>query len=215
MSSNYRKKHYCCPHCCSDPCCCHLKGPRGFRGPAGVTGPTGLTGRVGPAGATGPTGATGATGDIGPTGPTGPVPFSAFRARGINTQTITAFDQVIFPNELYDLAGEYDPTQSIFVATEDGVYQFTTNLAITAQQDSFFVINLIVDDNLSDPQSSFLFQFYEPPSIQQVQSFVLTSSMFLTTGRNVRVRVDSFTTGVFQVVGFFSYFEGARFPSPT
>ncbi|MFP7224859.1 hypothetical protein SFC42_17415 [Priestia filamentosa] len=83
MSSNYRRKRYCCPHCYLDPCCCHLKGPRGFRGPEGEqgpqgpTGPTGATGNIGPIGPTGstggigPTGPTGATGDVGPTGPTG------------------------------------------------------------------------------------------------------------------------------------------------
>jgi hypothetical protein len=223
LSSNYRRKRYCCPHCCSNPCCCHLKGPRGFRGPAGEQGPqgpqgpTGTTGNIGPIGPTGatgdigPTGPTGATGDIGPTGPTGPVPISAFRASKNSNQIIPSatLTLITFENEIFDLTSDYSPATSTFTASESGVYSFSFSLRMVTTLNTAIDFFISVNNSLINPQTSSLRQVADTTE----ESYTLSTIVFLQPNDTVNVQVFFPNGGLISGSPEQTHFEGARFPS--
>jgi hypothetical protein len=131
LSSYHRRKRYSCPHCCTDPCRCHLQGPRGFRGPVGSTGATGPLGPTGPQGLEGPIGPTGPTGAPGVTGPTGGVTLAFGSLRGDE-----AFRPVLFGSNIdFSIAGPSlntipDPTTNNITLLDSGVYEISASLEI-------------------------------------------------------------------------------------
>ncbi|MFP7414343.1 hypothetical protein [Priestia filamentosa] len=203
MSSNYRRKRYCCPHCCLNPCCCHLKGPRGFRGPEGEQGPQGPTG---------PTGATGNIGPIGPTGATGPpgpgAIESAFRANKNIVEEYTAFNTVIvtFTDEQFDFGNEYDNV-STFIPNQDGVYSIVSNVLFRSNSIPFIVeLDVLVNGNVvaSDIRSESSFNI-TAPNVATIYG--------LTAGDVVNIRFFSNTSGLFDPSNpELQHFAAARFP---
>ncbi|WP_242490739.1 hypothetical protein [Priestia endophytica] len=186
--SSYHRRNRCCSHCCSDPCCCHLRGPRGFRGPAGVTGPTG---GVGPAGATGPTGATGATGDIGPTGPTGTTGTTGALAFGSLYGDFIFIPVTSGGNVDFTIAGPSfntlpDPITNTITVINAGIYTITADVVVFGGGLSF---NISRNGIPIDPESRFL----SNTAAGQIVTIGKTIQVVLNAGDIISLVIDGFS----------------------
>ncbi|MES9738848.1 hypothetical protein ABWK46_16160, partial [Peribacillus frigoritolerans] len=84
-------------------------------------------------------------------GPPGPVPQSAFRAEILGAQPITqSITRVLFPTPIFDLNGEYDPVNSVFVPNQSGVYSIVAGVLPTPDTptiDQRFTLIISVNGN--------------------------------------------------------------------
>ncbi|RJS62793.1 exosporium leader peptide [Priestia filamentosa] len=199
--SSYRKRNYSlCSHCCSNPCCCHLRGPRGFRGPVGPTGPqgpTGATGATGNIGLAGPTGATGSTGDIGPPGPTGATgatgPLGLLVFGSIYQTPDQANGAVTGQNINFDVPGPFngvtpDPLNNSIIVNTAGVYTITFNTVITGIAPTFNTNLRFTVNNVPIPLTRIGLTDSPDTFITVTQS--MTVQQQLNGGDQIRVRFD-------------------------
>ena len=188
-------------------------GPAGPTGPIGVTGPIGPTGPLGLSGPTGPTGARGATGPVGPTGPlglsgpTGPTGVTgAIGPTGANgSGTPSGSNGQI----QYNASGVFGASPNL---TFDGTSLRFTSLSVDTRTALQFVTpqmygavgNGIADDTvaLSNALNSgypvCLFGRFRITSqiTVNLNSSVVTSSVFGSGGWSSRIILDSATAGI-------------------
>jgi Collagen triple helix repeat (20 copies) len=181
--SSYRKRNYrLCSHCCSNPCCCPIQGPRGFRGPIGPTGATGATGPTGLMGLIGPTGPTGATGATGPPGLLvfGSIYQTPNQANGAVTGQNINFDvpgpsNGVTPDSL---------TNSITVNVA-GVYTITFNTVIVGLAPTFTTNLRFTVNNVPIPLTRIALTDFPDPFLRVTQS--MTVQQQLSAGDQIRV----------------------------
>ncbi|WP_336975118.1 C1q-like domain-containing protein [Bacillus thuringiensis] len=143
---------------------------------------------------------------------------SAFRALKNIPQNIAASTstKVLFQNEEFDLANEYNPNTSTFVPTEKGVYSITATVTFNTTQVNrnavvFIRVNgaqLLMGDN----------EFYGA-NLGAFQAVTVTGILQLNPGDQVDVIAFSNVGGTIAAnnpnAATYTHFEAARFPSPT
>ena len=144
---------------------------------------------------------------------------SAFRARNTVNQNVPAntFVKVLFQNEQFDLANEYNPVTSIFTPKTRGVYSVLGN--ITFSPNDFNVnyrarVEIRVNGN---PAIAIDNDFFGT-GVFFNNDVSVTTILQLEAGDLVEVFAESSIAGVIvqNVNGVNTvHFEAARFPSPT
>ncbi|OTY03729.1 MULTISPECIES: ABC transporter permease [Bacillus cereus group] len=140
---------------------------------------------------------------------------SAFRAVSTVNQNVPAntFVKVLFQNEQFDLANEYNPATSIFIPKTRGVYSVIGTIA-------FIPNNLNVNYRArveirvnGNPAIAIDNDFFGPINFANVVA--VSSIIQLNAGDVVEVFAQSSVAGVISTVENSTHFEAARFPSPT
>ena len=140
---------------------------------------------------------------------------STFRARNTVNQNVPAntFVKVLFQNEQFDLANEYNPATSIFMPKTKGVYSIIgtigffpndTNLNYRAR------VEIRVNGNAAIAIDN---DFFGPIGFGNVVS--VSTIIQLNAGDTVEIYAQSSIDGVLSPLEDGSHFEAARFPSPT
>ncbi|MDX8363385.1 hypothetical protein [Cytobacillus sp. IB215316] len=167
-------------------------------------GPQGLPGKQGPQGPQGPMGTPGLSD-----------PQSAFRAEN-NTadQDITGTVSVFmnYPNEIFDLNNEYDPSTSTFTPSQSGVYSICAN------------VNFIPDDPAINHSTNMDILVNASRVARTSSAYLggvivnhpsnLCTIVQLQAGDIVEVTFRSSVDGIIVSSGEGTNFEAARFPSP-
>ena len=139
---------------------------------------------------------------------------SAFRAVSTVNQNVPAntFVKVLFQNEQFDLANEYNPATSIFIPKTRGVYSVIGTIA-------FIPNNLNVNYRArveirvnGNPAIAIDNDFFGPINFANVVA--VSSIIQLNAGDIVEVFAQSSVAGVISNVENSTHFEAARFPSP-
>ncbi|WP_166704320.1 C1q-like domain-containing protein [Bacillus albus] len=139
---------------------------------------------------------------------------SAFRARNTVEQTVPAntFVKVLFQNEQFDLANEYDPATSIFMPKTKGVYSILGTIGFFPNDPSLNYrarVEIRVNGNAAIAIDN---DFFGPISFGNVVS--VSAIIQLNEGDQVEVYAQSSIDGVLSPSEDGSHFEAARFPSP-
>ncbi|KFM98935.1 ABC transporter permease [Bacillus clarus] len=140
---------------------------------------------------------------------------SAFRARNTMTQNVpvNTFVKVLFQNEQFDLANEYNPATSIFSPRTRGVYSVlgtigflpnNTNLNYRAR------VEIRVNGNFAIAIDN---DFFGPINFGNVVN--VSTILQLEAGDQVEIFAQSSIAGVIDTSAGVTHFEAARFPSPT
>jgi hypothetical protein len=140
---------------------------------------------------------------------------SAFRAinpTSIPVPTANTHVKVLFPNEQFDLANEYNPMTSTFTAKTDGVYSFVSGVIFQATDSDVdyqvtlqFIINGSGDVDVNTDFTGFDATFSAALQVSDI--------LQLKAGDRVEVLVLSTTPGII-LADNRNFFAGARFPSP-
>ncbi|MCQ6357693.1 MULTISPECIES: ABC transporter permease [Bacillus] len=142
---------------------------------------------------------------------------SAFRAVSTVDQNVTAntFVKVLFPNEQFDLANEYNPVTSEFIPKTRGVYSIIGTISF-APNDSNTNYRARVEIRVNDnPAIAIDNDFFGPPNFANVVA--VSTILQLHAGDVVEIFAESDVDGLIiqNDPGFIStHFEAARFPSP-
>ncbi|MCU5680340.1 ABC transporter permease [Bacillus wiedmannii] len=140
---------------------------------------------------------------------------SAFRARNTVNQTVPAntFVKVLFQNEQFDLANEYNPVTSIFIPKTRGVYSIIGTIGFFPNDPSLNYrarVEIRVNGNAAIAIDN---DFFGPIGFGNVVS--VSTIIQLNEGDQVEVYAQSSIDGVLSTSEDGSHFEAARFPSPT
>lgn len=139
---------------------------------------------------------------------------SAFRAINTVNQNVPAntFVKVLFQDEQFDLANEYNPVTSIFIPKTRGVYSVIGTIA-------FIPNNLNVNYRArveirvnGNPAIAIDNDFFGPINFANVVA--VSSILQLHAGDSVEIFAQSSVAGVISNVEDSTHFETARFPSP-
>ncbi|KXY80401.1 ABC transporter permease [Bacillus anthracis] len=139
---------------------------------------------------------------------------SAFRARNTVNQPVPAntFVKVLFQNEQFDLANEYNPTTSIFIPKTKGVYSVIGTIGFFPNDSSLNYrarVEIRVNGNAAIAIDN---DFFGPIGFGNVVS--VSTIIQLHAGDQVEVYAQSSIDGVLSPSEDGSHFEAARFPSP-
>ncbi|PHF01739.1 ABC transporter permease [Bacillus wiedmannii] len=140
---------------------------------------------------------------------------SAFRARNTVDQTVPAntFVKVLFQNEQFDLANEYNPATSIFIPKTRGVYSVIGKIAFAPDNTNLNYrarVEIRVNGN---PAIAIDNDFFGP--INFINAVAVSSIIQLNAGDVVEIFAQSSIVGVISAAEDGAHFEAARFPSPT
>ncbi|WP_430476840.1 C1q-like domain-containing protein [Bacillus cereus] len=143
------------------------------------------------------------------------VRVSAFRARNTVNQTVPAntFVKVLFQNEQFDLANEYNPVTSIFIPKTRGVYSIIGTIGFFPNDINLNYrarVEIRVNGNAAIAIDN---DFFGPISFGNVVS--VSTIVQLNEGDQVEVYAQSSIDGVISPSEDGAHFEAARFPSPT
>jgi hypothetical protein len=141
---------------------------------------------------------------------------SAFRAVNTATSipfpTANTFGKVLFSNEQFDLANEYNPAASTFVANTAGVYSFTSAIIFSPNNPNVdYEVQLAFSVNGSSPDVEVDYTGFNAAFFNVVE---VNDIFRLNAGDRVEVIASSTTPGSI-VASNLVRFAGARFPSPT
>lgn len=139
---------------------------------------------------------------------------SAFRARNTVDQTVPAntFVKVLFQNEQFDLANEYNPATSIFIPKTRGVYSVIGTIAfIPNNLNTNYRARVEIRVN-GNPAIAIDNDFFGPINFANIVT--VSSIIQLNAGDVVEVFAQSSVAGVISTVENSTHFEAARFPSP-
>ncbi|GAB6430860.1 hypothetical protein bcgnr5390_01590 [Bacillus luti] len=139
---------------------------------------------------------------------------SAFRAIKTGIQNIPAdtFVKVLFQNEQFDLANEYNPATSIFIPKTKGVYSVIGTIAFIPNNINVNYrarVEIRVNGN---PAIAIDNDFFGPINFANVVA--VSSIIQLNAGDLVEIFAQSSVAGVISNVENSTHFEAARFPSP-
>ncbi|GLV65622.1 hypothetical protein Bmyc01_42910 [Bacillus mycoides] len=139
---------------------------------------------------------------------------SAFRARNMLDQNVPAntFVKVLFQNEQFDLANEYNPAISIFIPKTRGVYSVIGKIAFAPNNTNLNYrarVEIRVNGN---PAIAIDNDFFGP--INFTNAVAVSSIIQLNAGDLVEVFAQSSKAGVISAAEDGAHFEAARFPSP-
>jgi len=140
---------------------------------------------------------------------------SAFRAVSTVNQNVPAntFVKVLFQNEQFDLANEYNPATSIFIPKTRGVYSVIGTIAfIPNNLNTNYRARVEIRVN-GNPAIAIDNDFFGPINFANVVA--VSSIIQLNAGDVVEVFAQSSVAGVISTVENSTHFEAARFPSPT
>ncbi|PEM86825.1 ABC transporter permease [Bacillus wiedmannii] len=140
---------------------------------------------------------------------------SAFRAVSTVNQNVPAntFVKVLFQNEQFDLANEYNPATSIFIPKTRGVYSVIGTIAFIPNNLNTNYrarVEIRVNGNSAIAIDN---DFFGPINFANVVA--VSSIIQLNAGDVVEVFAQSSVAGVISTVENSTHFEAARFPSPT
>ncbi|MED2186499.1 MULTISPECIES: ABC transporter permease [Bacillus cereus group] len=139
---------------------------------------------------------------------------SAFRAVSTVNQNVPAntFVKVLFQNEQFDLANEYNPATSIFIPKTRGVYSVIGTIAfIPNNLNANYRARVEIRVN-GNPAIAIDNDFFGPINFANVVA--VSSIIQLNAGDVVEVFAQSSVAGVISTVENSTHFEAARFPSP-
>ncbi|OQR56390.1 ABC transporter permease [Bacillus sp. CDB3] len=142
---------------------------------------------------------------------------SAFRAVSTVNQNVTAntFVKVLFQDEQFDLANEYNPTTSDFIPETRGVYSVIGTISF-APNDSNANYRARVEIRINgNPAIAIDNDFFGPSNFANVVA--VSTILELHAGDVVEIFAESDVDGLIiqNDPGFIStHFEAARFPSP-
>ncbi|WP_439022677.1 ABC transporter permease [Bacillus thuringiensis] len=139
---------------------------------------------------------------------------SAFRAIKTGIQNVPAdtFVKVLFQNEQFDLANEYNPATSIFIPKTRGVYSVIGTIAFIPNNINVNYrarVEIRVNGN---PAIAIDNDFFGPINFANV--IAVSSIIQLNAGDLVEIFAQSSVAGVISNVENSTHFEAARFPSP-
>ncbi|MDH4421823.1 MULTISPECIES: ABC transporter permease [Bacillus] len=139
---------------------------------------------------------------------------SAFRAIKTGSQNVPAdtFVKVLFQNEQFDLANEYNPATSIFIPKTRGVYSVIGTIAFIPNNINVNYrarVEIRVNGN---PAIAIDNDFFGPINFANVVA--VSSIIQLNAGDLVEIFAQSSAAGVISNVENSTHFEAARFPSP-
>jgi len=140
---------------------------------------------------------------------------SAFRAVSTVNQNVPAntFVKVLFQNEQFDLANEYNLATSIFIPKTRGVYSVIGTIAfIPNNLNTNYRARVEIRVN-GNPAIAIDNDFFGPINFANVVA--VSSIIQLNAGDVVEVFAQSSVAGVISTVENSTHFEAARFPSPT
>ncbi|OJD87360.1 ABC transporter permease [Bacillus cereus] len=140
---------------------------------------------------------------------------SAFRARNTVNQNVPAntFVKVLFQNEQFDLANEYNPATSIFMPKTKGVYSIIGTIGFFPNDPTLNYrarVEIRVNGNAAIAIDN---DFFGPISFGNVVS--VSTIVQLNAGDEVEIYAQSSIDGVLSPLEDGAHFEAARFPSPT
>ncbi|WP_406620928.1 C1q-like domain-containing protein [Bacillus atrophaeus] len=144
-------------------------------------------------------------------GPANNQPISAFRAVNSTAQSLpaNAASGVLFQNEQFDLANEYNPNTSTFTPRTTGVYSLIASVEFqtTAIVDFTFEVVFLVNQDVVGGDNEF--RGGALPAIVTINDILQ-----LNAGDTVTVAMRSTAAGAVQV-STSTHFAAARLPSPT
>ncbi|KFM99971.1 hypothetical protein D0U04_07780 [Bacillus clarus] len=133
---------------------------------------------------------------------------SAFKATQNTFQPLIANEptRILFPAEIFDINNEYDPSTSIFVPRQNGIYTFDTSIAFSPTSASSYSIILDIRVNGSSVSGN------EQSGLSNQGLIVKTSTIVqLQAGDRVDVFAEvGSTNGTIIGSPRLTYFEGAR-----
>ncbi|MED2711436.1 hypothetical protein, partial [Bacillus toyonensis] len=140
---------------------------------------------------------------------------SAFRAVNTVNQPILANTsvKVLFQNEQFDLANEYNPVTSTFMPKTRGVYSVLGNITFSPNDINVNYrarVEIRVNGNTAIAIDN---DFFGPIGFGNVVS--VSTIIQLNAGDIVEIYAQSSIDGVLSPLEDGSHFEAARFPSPT
>ncbi|MBC6973459.1 ABC transporter permease [Bacillus sp. Xin] len=139
---------------------------------------------------------------------------SAFRAVNTVNQNLPAntFIKVLFQNEQFDLANEYNPATSIFIPKTRGVYSVIAKIGFFPNDTNLNYrarVEIRVNGNAAIAIDN---DFFGPINFGNAVS--VSTIIQLEVGDQVEVFAQSSIAGVISIAEDRSHFEAARFPSP-
>ncbi|MGZ9586173.1 C1q-like domain-containing protein [Paenibacillus marinisediminis] len=142
---------------------------------------------------------------------------SAFRAVGVANQPVPANTnvKVLFPEEQFDLANEYNPVTSTFTPRHNGVYLISGTVSFNPNNHAVNYRVLVAIRVNGDPYVAADNDFFGPSNNNNVVN--VSTILNLKAGDHVDIIVNSGIAGEVapNIPGVTStHFEGARFPSP-
>ncbi|MCM3541182.1 C1q-like domain-containing protein [Priestia endophytica] len=143
----------------------------------------------------------------------GTIRLSAFRAIN-NTANqplpANAAIQVLFQNEQFDLANEYNPNISTFIPQTDGVYSLTASVEFQQNISGEFTLEMVflINSDVIEERTSKTFTGSIPGIL------TTTEVLQLNDGDQVQVAMRSTAAGAI-LASPSTYFAAARVPSPT
>lgn len=148
---------------------------------------------------------------------------SAFRAIGASNSIVTitktdSLTKIPFPDVQFDLCGEYDPVNSVFIPRTSGVYSINSFIAVNPLNTSVnYAIALIimVNDKLT-PNTPIDNDFFGT-KVARTNGTAVSAILNLKAGDRVEIFATASTPGFIESLSFESTasFEAARFPSPS
>ncbi|MES9690140.1 ABC transporter permease [Bacillus toyonensis] len=140
---------------------------------------------------------------------------SAFRARNTVNQNVPAntFVKVLFQNEQFDLANEYNPATSTFSPRTRGVYSVLGTIGFLPNNPNLNYrarVEIRVNGN---PAIAIDNDFFGPINFVNVVN--VSTILQLEAGDRVEIFAQSSIAGIIDASEDGAHFEAARFPSPT
>lgn len=144
---------------------------------------------------------------------------SAFKATATQDVPVNTFiTKVFFPNEIFDLADEYDPTTSIFTPKQSGVYTITASVNFVKNPEFFAntsdtAIIIRVNNQSVDLEDDFVLNLANQSSSQVTQ---VSDVLLLNAGDQVEVFfAPAFFGASGEILGNVgTSFSAGRLPSP-
>lgn len=140
--------------------------------------------------------------------------YAGFRAENstiyIPVVVPSSYLKVFYWTEQFDLANEYDPTTSIFTASTNGVYSFSSAIQFVPNSpvDHQVAARFIINGNIETVAIEFTAATASNRSIIEISDI-----LHLNAGDTVEVYFASSVPGVVSSVN--NHFAAARFPSPS
>ncbi len=141
---------------------------------------------------------------------------SAFKA--VNETTAQSVGpnpvQIEYPDEIFDLNNEYNPSTSTFTPKQDGVYSIIASIGFLPNNSKKYSVRIFIVVN-GDPVAADN-DFMHLPIVNLVN---VSTILKLSEGDEVQVSAQATTNGntvpePLENTVHFTHFEAARFPSP-
>ncbi|WP_459500773.1 ABC transporter permease [Bacillus sp. C1] len=140
---------------------------------------------------------------------------SAFRAVSNVDQNLPAntLVKVLFQNEQFDLANEYNPATSVFIPKTDGVYSIIGTVAF-GPNDLFQDYNTTIEIRVNGGEIIVSHNTFFGGGVFFLNDVTVTTILELQAGDMVEIFAQSNQDGVIFISDGVTRFEAARYPSP-